>query len=87
MEKQVTVVNDTGLHARPAAAFVKAASKYKCSIKVFKDGKCADAKSIMGILSLGVTMGSKIKICTDGIDEESALNELVGLIEGKFGEA
>jgi Phosphotransferase System HPr (HPr) Family len=58
MEREVTLLNKTGLHARPAALFVQEASKYKCDIKVEKDGKQVNAKSIMGILSLGVSQGT-----------------------------
>lgn len=86
MEKQVVIMNETGLHARPAALFVQTANRYKCNITISKEGKSANAKSIMGILSLGVGRGNKINIQTNGVDEERALDELVGLIEDKFGE-
>lgn len=86
MEKQVVIMNETGLHARPAAIFVKTANKYKCNITINKEGKSANAKSIMSILSLGVSKGNKISIHASGVDEEKALNELISLIEDRFGE-
>lgn len=86
MEREVTLLNKTGLHARPAALFVQEASKYKSDIKVEKDGKQVNAKSIMGILSLGVSQGTKIKITANGEDEKEALEGLAKLVESKFGE-
>lgn len=86
MEREVTLLNKTGLHARPAALFVQEASKYKSDIKVEKDGKQVNAKSIMGILSLGVSQGTRIKITANGEDEKEALEGLVKLVESKFGE-
>lgn len=86
MEREVTLLNKTGLHARPAALFVQEASKYKSDIRVEKDGKQVNAKSIMGILSLGVSQGTKIKITANGEDEKEAVEGLVKLVESKFGE-
>ena len=86
-EKSIEVVNDTGLHARPAALFVQAASRYKSSIWLEKEEKKVSAKSIMGIMSLGVAKGIKIKISAEGIDEEPAVEELITLVKSKFGES
>ncbi len=86
MDREATLLNKTGLHARPAALFVQEASKYKSDIKVEKDGKQVNAKSIMGILSLGVAQGTKIKITANGVDEKDALDALVKLVASKFGE-
>lgn len=86
MKKEVTILNKTGLHARPAALFVHEASKYKCDVKVEKDGRAINAKSIMGVLSLGVGQGTKVNIITDGVDEKEAMDALVKLVESKFGE-
>jgi phosphotransferase system HPr (HPr) family protein len=86
MDREVTLQNKTGLHARPAALFVQEASKYKSDIKVEKDGKQVNAKSIMGILSLGVAQGGKIRISASGVDESDALDALAKLVESKFGE-
>lgn len=86
MEREITITNKTGLHARPATIFVSEANKYKCEIKVEKDGKLVNAKSIMGILSLGVSQGAKIRIIANGENETEAVNALVKLVENKFGE-
>jgi phosphocarrier protein HPr len=82
----VVLKNETGLHARPASLFVKEASKYVSDIKVEKDGKEYNAKSIMGILSMGAAMGTTINIIADGKDEEEAVKALVELVNSKFGE-
>lgn len=86
MEKEVVILNKTGLHARPAAMFVKEASKFKSEIKVEKDGRQANAKSIISILSCGLEHGTKIKLIANGEDEAEALDALAKLIESKFGE-
>ena len=77
---EVILINKTGLHARPAALFVKEASKYKSNINIIKGEKTYNAKSIMGLLSMGAAKGDSIKIETDGEDEEIALNNLVELL-------
>jgi len=84
--KDVVLKNETGLHARPASLFVKEASKYSSDVKVVKDGKEYNAKSIMGILSMGAAMGDSIKIEATGEDSEEAVNSLVELVNNKFGE-
>lgn len=86
MEKEVVILNKTGLHARPAAMFVKEAGKFKSDIKVEKDGKQANAKSIISILSCGLEHGTKIKLIANGEDESAAIEALTKLIESKFGE-
>jgi phosphocarrier protein len=86
VSKEVVVLNSTGMHARPASIFVKTAAKFKSEIKVEKEGKEALAKSIMGVLSLGISKGTKILIKVNGEDEQEALNALVELVESKFGE-
>ena len=80
VSKQVTVVNETGLHARPAANFTKLASLQKCAVYLKKEDKKINAKSILGILSLGISKGSVIEIITDGDDEKIALSELVNYV-------
>jgi len=82
----LTLLNKTGLHARPAAMFVQTAKKYKASIRVEKDGKEADAKSILGILALGADQGSTITIKVDGEDGEEALKILTEMVQSRFGE-
>ena len=82
--RDLKVVNQLGLHARPAALFVKAASRYESEITVEKDGNKVSGKSIMGLMTLEVGMGSVMKITADGTDAEDALDELQRLVESKF---
>ena len=86
MEKVVKILNEQGLHARPAAIFSKAASKFKSTISVVHGDRVANAKSIINILSLGLTKGEEIKIIIEGTDEKEAMTTLVSLLENKFGE-
>ncbi|MBU5438550.1 HPr family phosphocarrier protein [Tissierella sp. MSJ-40] len=85
-KQEVILQNETGLHARPASLFVKEASKYTADIKVTKDGKDYNAKSIMGILSMGAAKGDKIIIQAEGDDAETAVKELISLVNNKFNE-
>lgn len=80
VSKQVTVVNETGLHARPAANFTKLASSQKCNVYLKKEDKKVNAKSILGILSLAISKGSVIEIITEGEDEKLALITLVDYV-------
>ena len=86
MEKKVTIINETGLHARPASMFVKKASEFKSSVELIFGGEKVNAKSIMGIMKLGLAKGTEVVIETHGEDEELALNSIVELIESGFGE-
>jgi len=86
VKKKTTILNATGLHARPAATLVKLASKFSSKIFLQKDSVEVSAKSIMGVMSLGAEMGSKILIIADGEDEEDALKQMHNLIKSKFGE-
>lgn len=79
--KQVTIKAKTGLHARPATLFIKEAAKFESKILVKKDAKEIDAKSIIGILSLGAAQGTVIEIKAEGTDEKAAVEALVNLIE------
>ena len=81
VEKDFVIKNETGLHARPASQFVQKAAKFKSLIKLKKDGKEANAKSIISVLSLGASKGSNITICADGDDEEEAVNSLIELLD------
>ena len=81
-EAKVIIKNETGLHARPASLFVQKAAKYKSVIKVKKDEKEANAKSIISVLSLGASKGSEITITADGEDSEAAVSALVELLDG-----
>ena len=80
IEKEVTVLNKQGLHARPAALFVQIATKYDSNITVTKDKESVNGKSIMGILMLGVQQHSRIKIKADGPDADKAVAELEGFL-------
>ncbi len=82
--KEIVVQNQVGLHARPATFFIQKANEYKSSIWVEKDEKRVNAKSLLGVLSLGVTKGVSITIMAEGSDEEKAVNELVSLISSDF---
>ncbi len=81
-EMTFTIKNKTGLHARPAASFVKKANTYKSEITVVKDDHYVDAKSIIALLSLGAGKGDNIKIIAEGEDAQKALDELAILLNG-----
>jgi len=88
-EITLTVMHSVGLHARPAALFVRLAAKFNSKIKVKNvtaDSKFVDAKSIISVLSLGVQKGHQILITAEGEDEETALKELSDLVASNFGE-
>ena len=86
MERLVSIKNASGLHARPAGMFVKKAAEFKSTVEVIAKGKTVNAKSIMGIMSLGLGKGEEVTICATGADEEAAVNALVELVESGFGE-
>jgi phosphocarrier protein len=86
MAKDLTVTNKLGIHARPAALFVKIASRYVCEILVEKDGEMVNGKSIMGLMMLAAGPGCRIKVQATGADASQALNELETLIKRKFDE-
>jgi phosphocarrier protein HPr len=85
-KEDIKLGNETGLHARPASIFVKEASKFSSDIKVVKDGKEFNGKSIMGILSMGAGKGDILTIKAEGEDEENAVKTLVDLISNKLSE-
>ena len=82
--KDVVIQNQVGLHARPATFFIQKANEYKSSIWVEKDERKVNAKSLLGVLSLGIVGGTTIKIIADGSDEKEALDGLVSLVESGF---
>ena len=84
--REVTVKNQVGLHARPATFFIQRANEYKSSIWIEKDARKVNAKSLLGVLSLGITKGTSVSILADGADEESAVQGLVDLVESNFAE-
>lgn len=82
----LVIRNKVGLHARPAALFVQAASAHQSVVTVSKDGKSGNAKSILAILGLGIQQGAEITISAEGADEQEAIAALRKLIEENFGE-
>lgn len=82
--KEVVVQNQVGLHARPATFFIQKANEFKSSIWVESEDRKVNAKSLLGVLSLGITKGLTITIIADGSDEEDAVNNLVDLISYNF---
>ena len=84
--KDVMVQNQVGLHARPATFFIQKANEIRSSIWIEKEERRVNAKSLLGILSLGIIGGTQIKIIADGADEQAAVNALVELVESGFSE-
>ena len=84
--KEVSVKNQVVLHACPATFFIKKANEFKSSIWVEKDERRVNAKSLLGVLSLGIVGGTTIRIMADGSDEEQAVDGLVKLVESGFAE-
>jgi phosphocarrier protein HPr len=84
--RSVEVTNALGLHARAAARFVHLATRFNSQIRVSRDSKVMDGKSIMGILLLAAARGTKLTISADGPDETTAVDSLVQLVESGFGE-
>lgn len=86
IEQQVTIVNPLGLHARPAAQFVKMAAGYTSHIEILRDGASINGKSIMGVMMLAAECGSSFIVRADGADAEAAVGALAALIAAGFGE-
>ena len=86
VKKDVLVQNQVGLHARPATFFIQKANEFKSSIWVEKDERRVNAKSLLGVLSLGIVGGTSIDIIADGSDEQEAVDSLVALVESGFDE-
>ena len=84
--KDVKVQNQVGLHARPATFFIQKANEFKSTIMVEKEERKVNAKSLLGVLSLGIKKGSNIVISAEGSDEEEAVKALCALIISNFGE-
>lgn len=82
--KDVVVQNQVGLHARPATFFIQKANEFKSSIWVEKEERRVNAKSLLGVLSLGIVGGTAIRIIADGSDEQAAVEGLVTLVETGF---
>jgi len=86
LEKEITIINKLGLHARAAAKLVTTAGKYSCSIQVTKEKNSVDGKSIMGIMMLAASKGTTLSLIADGEDEQEAIEALETLILDRFGE-
>lgn len=86
IERQATIVNQDGLHARPAAQIVRLANTFDSHIELCKDGMGVNGKSIMGVMMLAAECGSSITIRADGPDAEQAVDALTTLVESGFGE-
>ena len=86
ISRSVVIQNSVGLHARPATFFVQKANSYKSSIWVEKEDCRVNAKSLLGVLSLGISKGTAITLIADGADEAEAVDGLAVLVDGEFGE-
>ena len=84
--REMVVTNKLGIHARPAAMFVKTANRFDCDVMVEKDGEKVNGKSIMGLMMLAAGPGSKLSVQAEGEDAARALNELDALLKRKFDE-
>ena len=84
--QEVSINNEVGLHARPATFFIQKANEFKSGIWVEKDERRVNAKSLLGVLSLGITKGTTITLLADGSDEKEAVAALSELVSGNFGE-
>ncbi len=84
--KDVLVENQVGLHARPATFFIQKANEFKSTVWVEKEERRVNAKSLLGVLSLGIVGGTVIRIIADGADEQKAVESLVSLVQSGFTE-
>jgi phosphocarrier protein HPr len=84
--RELVIRNRLGLHARAAARFVRAASRFRCRVTAGRDGRVTDGKSILGVLLLAASQGCAIEVTADGPDEAEAIEAIVALVEGGFGE-
>ena len=84
-ERRVTVINELGLHARPAAEFVKLASRFKSDISLQKDGDAVNGKSIMGVMTLAAECGAELTLRAEGSDADAAVTALEELVANEFG--
>ena len=84
--QEITVTNEVGLHAKPATYFIQKANEFKSSIWVEKEERRVNAKSLLGVLSLGIVKGTSVKLIADGADEEEAIETLSALIASDFTE-
>ena len=87
IQRELTIINRLGMHARAAAKFVSLASQFDSEIELEKGNRRVNGKSIMGVMMLAASRGSTVRLLIDGEDEESAMDALAGLIEARFGES
>ena len=87
ISRDIVITNTSGLHARPATFFIQKANSYRASIWIEKDDRKVNAKSLLGVLSLGIAKGMTVTLIADGQDEELAIAGLVELVNGGFAEA
>ena len=85
-QREVTITNNIGLHARPATFFIQKANTFKCSIWIEKDDRKVNAKSLLGVLSMGIAQGMTVTLIADGQDENTAIAALVDLVQTGFAE-
>ncbi len=86
LERQVTIINKLGLHARAAAKFVTLAGSFDSTVQLWRDGREVNAKSIMGVMMLAAAKGTELRLVVEGPDAEEAASALGGLVENRFGE-
>lgn len=87
VSKKVTVVNEQGLHMRPAGILAKAVAAHKeCKVTLNVNGKSVNAKAVMQIMSAGIKRGTEVEIVCDGAEEQAVLDEIAGMFESGFGE-
>ena len=86
VKKEMTITNNIGLHARPATFFIQKANTFKSSIWIEKDDRKVNAKSLLGVLSMGIAKGMTVTLIADGADEDSAINGLIELVLNGFAE-
>jgi len=84
IQRDVTITNNSGLHARPATFFIQKANTYRSSVWVVKDDRKVSAKSLLGVLSIGIAKGMTVTLLADGEDEQAAIDGLIELIETGF---
>ncbi len=85
-QRDVTITNNIGLHARPATFFIQKANTFRSSVWIEKDDRRVNAKSLLGVLSMGIAKGMTVTLIADGQDESKAINDLVELVQTGFAE-
>lgn len=84
ISREVTITNAIGLHARPATFFIQKANSYQSTVFVEKEDRRVNAKSLLGVLSLGIAQGMTVKLIAEGLDEAEAMDGLIALVESGF---